>query len=126
MRAFLAIVPLLLLVAAGRAEINDAADVDVRGHCLLAAAAGEGESSHRCRESEMPPELAEWIFREGDEDSAEKYKRSNPGKRKCYDDSDVVRINGVSGAKLASLEVTRFSIHFFMPIETGSSFGAAF
>ena len=110
MRSFPAILPLLLLVAAaaGRAEINanTAADVDIGGHCLAQAAEGEGDSSHRCRESEIPAELAEWIFREGDEDSAEKYERSDPGNRKCYEDSDVVRINGVSGAKLSSLQVS--------------------
>ena len=98
MRAFLAIVALLL-----RAEINVAAEeVDIEGHCHAT------DSSLRCQGSGgMPAELAEWIFREGDdEDSAEKYKESDtPGERKCYEDSDVARINGVSGARLYSLEV---------------------
>ena len=97
MRAFLFFLSLVLLVAA--------AEVDIRGHCLAT------DSSYRCRESEMPAELAEWIFREEDEEGAEKYMRNNPGNRKCYEDSDVVRINGVSGAKLSSLEVRRRVFH---------------
>ena len=104
MRTLLALLPLLLLVTACRAEIIvEAEDVDIRGHCD--AAEGSEESSIRCGGSEMPAELEEWIFRRGDEDTADKYGRSNPGDGKCYGDEDVVSINGVSGAKLSSLQV---------------------
>ena len=104
MRTLLALLPLLLLVTACRAEIIvEAEDVDIRGHCDTAE--GRGESSLRCGGSKLPEELEEWIFRRGDEDSAGKYGRSNPGDGRCYGDEDVVSINGVPGAKLSSLQV---------------------
>ena len=104
MRTLLALLSLLLLATVCRAEIIvEAEDIDIRGHCD--AVKGGEESSLRCRGSELPEELEEWIFRRGDEDSATKYGRNNPGDTKCYGDEDVVSINGVSGEKLSSLQV---------------------
>ena len=99
-----------LLVIAIIAEISGAEDVvDIRGQCRAGAA------DLLCSEPEMPAVLADWIFREESEQnaSAEKYGRGNPGNEKCYDDADVVRVNGDAATKLSSLEVNRFRFAFF-------------
>ena len=96
----------LLLVAAAVmiAKVSGEEDVvHARGHCRAGAAA----AADLCSESEMPAVLADWIFREESEQnaSAEKYRRENTGNEKCYDDTDVARVDGDAGTKLSSLEV---------------------